>query len=395
MKIKGRQITLQLRLTILTAICIIAVAAILTFLSVNRADVIVSSIAVTPSIKADDTKEMTKNEKEKMEELEKGQTIIGVEATPLQSANILMSQFRSGSIYIMLAVIIAGSGVAFWMTGVALKPVKKLASLIQNINTNHLHTRIEGFSSKDEIGSLADSFNQMMEKLERAFTQQKQFSSNAAHELKTPLAAIRTNIEVLNLSENPDQKEYQETIEVIQRNTERLINLVDGLLRINDEKKMLICESIDTEQMLEEIIELLKYEIKKNDLKIQIDNKLPVLYGSASSFYTVLENLIENAIKYNKKEGIVQIVLKEEAGQTIIQVKDTGEGIKEEDLTHIFEPFYRTDPSRSRKAGGSGLGLALVQNIVEIWHGEILVESKHGEGTCFLVTIPEQRIPPR
>ena len=299
-------------------------------------------------------------------------------------------KFAFSSTWMMFAAMLAGSVLTWFMAGRALKPLKTLAGAIDTIDAHNLSARIENIQTNDEVRHLADNFNHMLDKLEQAFEQQRTFSANAARELKTPLAAIRTNLEVLAMEEEPTPKDYQETLEVIGRNTDRLIGLVSGLLELNDQQNMDLHESISTEVLLTQLLDEQAAAIAEKHLEVCIDNQLTQLYANRQLLTSALGNLLDNAIKYQQEGGKIVLTLCSQSDNAVIKVWDDGPGIASEQLPHIFEPFYRCDRSRSSKISGSGLGLSLVHTIVQRHGGTINVQSAPEDGTTFTITLPGQ-----
>ena len=290
----------------------------------------------------------------------------------------------------MLMVIVLGIILTWYMAGRALKPVQDLKTVVEEINGQNLSTRVAGFQAKDEISQLANSFNEMLDKIEHTVKRQKEFSINVAHELKTPLAAIQTNLEILQMEEEPLLEEYQETMAVVGRNTQRLSDLVDDLLRLNDEQAIRLNEVIDCQQLFTQLEQELAYLFQEKQIIFNVSHNGLCFYGNYNLIYSGLFNLIENGIKYNEEFGRVEVIVEQHDNDMVIQVADNGIGIPKEALRHIFEPFYRVERSRSRKIGGSGLGLAMVKSIVEKHQGTISVYSQEGQGTTFTIIFPQQ-----
>lgn len=299
-------------------------------------------------------------------------------------------KFAFSSTWMLFATMLAGIFLTWIMAGRALKPVKTLAGAIDTIDAHNLSARIDNIQTHDEIRQLADSFNHMLDKLEQAFEQQRTFSVNAAHELKTPLAAIRTNLEVLALEAEPTSADYQETLEVIGRNTDRLIDLVGDLLELNDQQHIELHECIATQPMLDQLLFEQAAAIEAKHLAVTIDNQLPEIYANRHLLTSALGNLLENAVKYQRPFGKITLSLSQEQDNALITVWDDGPGIAADQLPHIFDPFYRCDPSRCSKINGSGLGLSLVRTIIERHGGQVTVQSDLEHGTCFTIRLPNQ-----
>lgn len=290
--------------------------------------------------------------------------------------------------YMMMAVILLlGILLTYLLLGHTLKPVKALSREIRAIDENNLDQRLENKYSSAEIKDLANSFNTMMNRISEAFAAQKRFASAAAHELKTPLACMRSNIEVLQMEENPSAGEYAEVINITKRNTDRMIALVDQLLEMTSKDTAAPPEQIELAPAAAEVIAALAPLAEKERISLSCSGS-----GCASVNGVLLSralyNLIENAIKYNRPDGKIDIRIREEDGRVCIAVADTGIGLSEGDKEKIFEPFYRADPSRSRAAGGAGLGLALVKEIALASGGEIHVSDNMPCGSVFTLSLP-------
>lgn len=261
---------------------------------------------------------------------------------------------------------------------------------LMRISGNDLSHRVEIRDRQDEIGRLARSFNLMMDKVSASFERQKRFSASAAHELKTPLATIAVNLDVLALEEAPPAARLEKVLKVIRTNNERMIRLVDDLFRLTSENGSIVNEEVSLEELLAESAEELSRPIQEKHLTVSIGSMPGLkLTGSRVMLSRAVGNLFENAVKYNRDYGTISISARKEAGKIIMRMADTGIGIPKEEISRIFEPFYRVDKSRSRAMGGSGLGLPLVKDILEKHGGNITVKSTPGESTVFILEFPE------
>jgi signal transduction histidine kinase len=300
------------------------------------------------------------------------------------------SDFIHASIIYMLIMIILGTGAAYFIAGKALKPVANLSKNIENIDENKLFQPLEGFDTNDEVARLAMSFNHMITKLEKSFNQQKQFAANAAHELKTPLAGIIANIEVLQLDENPTVEEYKEVIDDTLANAQRLSDLVYDLLKMNSTLNIDHCESFDAKELFDDIARSLSESSKAKNVRIENNIADVSLFGEKALLQRAFFNLVQNAVKYNKLNGKVEISAYQNDDSVTVNIRDTGIGIPEKELDNIFDPFYRVDISRSRETGGSGLGLSIVKSIIEKHRGKISVESEIRNFTKITVVLPPE-----
>ena len=299
------------------------------------------------------------------------------------------TQFNLWGMAALFLVLILGTGATWLMAGHVLKPLKELSSAIEEIGGNDLSNRVEIQGRQDEIGRLARSFNHMMDKVSASFERQKRFSASAAHELKTPLATILVNLEVLELDGKTSPDRMEKVLTIVKANTERMIRLVEDLMRLTSDKDHEMEEEVELSEVFTITLDELSPLIRKKDLTVSIENTPDIsLTGSRVMLYRVMSNLLENAAKYNREHGSISIVTGRDDNGVTVKIEDTGIGIPEEALPHIFEPFYRVDQSRSRAVGGAGLGLPLVKDIVEKHGGEVTVKSAAGEGTTFILRFP-------
>jgi signal transduction histidine kinase len=223
----------------------------------------------------------------------------------------------------------------------------------------------------------------MLERLSTSFAVQKNFASNAAHELRTPLATIKAGIQVLELDEEPTSMDYKEAIEIAKESNERLIQIVDNLLLLTKENKDGFEAQVPIEGLLTEVQRELLPLSEKSGVTLAVRNAKGVLKGNKTLLYRAFYNLVENGMKYCQSGSVIVIESNEDDKKVRITVSDNGPGIPPESISHIFEAFYRVDKSRSRAIGGSGLGLSIVKGIVEKHRGTIGVESTLGKGTLF------------
>lgn len=377
-----KKLSLRMRLTLLSALVMASVAVILTSMFLFGADrIFVRDLEQKMTFQPQDIiitsvkKEGLPNENMDLQEV----------TVSLKKAG---AQFNLWGMAALFLVLILGTGATWLMAGHVLKPLKELSSAIDEIGGNDLSNRVEIQGRQDEIGRLARSFNHMMDKVSASFERQKRFSASAAHELKTPLATILVNLEVLELDGKTSPDRMEKVLTIVKSNTERMIRLVEDLMRLTSDKTYEM-EKVE----LSEVFAITLYElsplIRKKDLTVSIENTPDIsLTGSRVMLYRVMSNLLENAAKYNREHGSISIVMDREDNGVTVKIADTGIGIPEEELPHIFEPFYRVDQSRSRAVGGAGLGLPLVKDIVEKHGGEVTVKSAAGEGTTFILRFP-------
>jgi len=327
--------------------------------------------------------------------------VISSETNPSQEAEDLQeitltiraagNRFNAWGIAALFLVIVLGTGAAWFMSGSALKPLEELSGTIEEIGGNDLSRRVDAQIGKrqDEIGHLARSFNRMMDKVSASFERQKRFSASAAHELKTPLATILVNLEVLELEEEMDMARVKKALSVVRANTQRMIRLTDDLFRLTSARESEMGEEVPLGEAFAIAVDELAPLLRQKNLTVSVQDMGELrVSGNRVMLYRAMSNLLENAAKYNRDGGAIAVTAEALDDEIRVVVSDTGIGIPKGDLPHIFEPFYRVDRSRSRAAGGAGLGLPLVRDIVEKHGGAIEIESEPGEGTRVVVRFP-------
>jgi len=310
--------------------------------------------------------------------LQSGWHIRGQDA--LMELSQTQRDFQTHSILIAVLAVLFGTFAAYVISGQALKPIKVLAGRIEDVDANNLNQAIEPPKTIDEISRLTHSFNNMLEKLNRSFETQKLFAQNAAHELKTPLASMRANIEVLELDAKPSEDEYKEVIGLVKDNTERLIGLVEGLLSLTSMSDEDAWQSFSGRELFEEILDELRDDIAEQSLEVSITDDCRIK-GDRALLTRAFSNLVHNAVRYNVNGGTVKIHLLADS----ITIADSGAGIPAEHLAHIFEPFYCVDQSRSKDLGGHGLGMAIAKSIFDKHHMELQISSDPDQGTTIIV----------
>ncbi|MDR1548737.1 MAG: HAMP domain-containing histidine kinase [Hungatella sp.] len=296
--------------------------------------------------------------------------------------------FSFQSITVLIVIIIFGLGVTYWIMGRALRPLTVLSETIHDINEHNLSKSIEETTAKDEVGSITASFNGMLDRLKNSFEQQKRFSASAAHELKTPLATMKTTLQVLQLDDLPSTDDYKDTILVMEQNVDRMICIVSDLLLLSSQEKTELDDEISLRTLLCEVAEELKEAIQSKNLCCILPPNDCLITGNRMLLRSAFYNLFENAVKYNKDGGTVEAKLQNTPdGKISVLICDTGIGMTEEDAARAFEPFFRADRSRLQQIPGNGLGMSIIQAIIERHGGEILLESKINIGTKVTVVL--------
>ncbi len=284
-------------------------------------------------------------------------------------------RFNISSIVSMLIVTAFGMLFAYLLADKSLKPVKELNDAAMHITEKNLELRLPECEAKDEISSLTNAFNSMLDRLNGAFENQKLFSSNAAHELKTPVAVIKAGIQALEIDENSDIEDYREVFTIIRRNVNRLADIVDELLMLTNKNCSFSCSEVSVNTMLMEIADDLKPKYSDKDIRIEykFDGEFFVRCPETLAC-RLFSNLIENAFKYNKsKGGYIKISVEDTDEGCAVKIIDSGIGIPASELDNIWEAFYCVDSSRSKKLGGVGLGLSLVKEIADCFKWDISV----------------------
>jgi len=296
-------------------------------------------------------------------------------------------EFWIKSLAITLIITLTVSFLMYLIVGYALYPLRELTAQIEDIQAKNLKEPILSKSNSTEIERLTLAFNRLLLRLEETFATQRQFSANAAHELRTPLAVMSTKFEVFEKNKNPDEADYKEAINMARNQTDRLSHVIDILLEMTELQSAPKSDSISLSEISEEVIcDLVAVADKKNISLIQEDGEAR-LTGSDTLVYRAVYNLIENAIKYNKEDGKVSVAITEDENFAKVIITDTGSGIAKEDWDKIFEPFFRIDKSRSRSMGGAGLGLALVKEIAVRHGGDVKVIESSNKGSSIELSL--------
>lgn len=294
----------------------------------------------------------------------------------------------SDALVILVFVIIAGSCAAYLLAGHYTKPIKQLSSHMRELAPDSLSRPIEVESGGEEIQELVKSFNQMTGQLSEAFAMQSRFSVSAAHELRTPLAVLRTRLDVFKKKER-EQKEYDELVQTMETYVDRLSSLISNLLELTETGELPEVEDISLDSVIKTVVKDLEPVAYEHEVKIHTDIEPLTVRGNGSLLYRALYNLVENAIRYNEKEGSITIDLKNQDTAGMVKIADTGVGIAPEARELIFEPFYRVNKSRSREFGGAGIGLSLVKAILKRHGAFIAVDANEPQGSVFTITFPK------
>ena len=297
------------------------------------------------------------------------------------------ASFITTNWYITAAVMVLGGVLAYFVSGHALKPLHSFAAQVEKVEPNNLTDMKITEEVLPEFRQFSRSFNQMLDRLDEGFTAQRQFTGNAAHELRTPLALMQAQLELFS-AENPDMlPETAKFLTLLREQTERLTQMTKTLLEMSNLQQVARNEQIQLIPMIEEIFTDLAPLAEKRSITLEAEGD-GSLTGSDTLIYRLLFNLTENAVKYNRPGGSVRVELAQRQEKCIIRVSDTGCGIPEEYQQSIFQPFFRVDKSRSREYGGVGLGLSLVWEIAALHGGSVWVEESSDKGTTIAVELP-------
>ena len=313
--------------------------------------------------------------------------------TPDEDLTIVVNgaqgRFRMTNWYITAAVTLLSGVLAYFVSGRALKPLHSFVSQVEKVQLNNLADMRINENVLPEFRQLSYSFNQMLERLDNAFAAQRQFTGNAAHELRTPLALMQAQLELFS-AEHPDMlPETAKFLALLREQTERLTQMTKTLLEMSNLQQVARNEQIQLAPMVEEVFTDLALLAEKRNITLEMEGD-GFLIGSDALIYRLLFNLTENAVKYNRSGGSVKVSVTQEPEKILIRVSDTGCGVPEEYQQSIFQPFFRVDKSRSREYGGVGLGLSLVWEIANLHGGCVRVEESSKKGTTIAVELPVQ-----
>mgnify|MGYP002561151663 FL=1 len=298
-------------------------------------------------------------------------------------------RFRTTNWYITAAVTLLSGILAYFVSGRALKPLRSFASQVELVQMTNLADMKIDEDVLPEFKQLSRSFNQMLERLNTAFSAQRQFTGNAAHELRTPLALMQAQLELFS-AEHPDVRpETAEFLTLLREQTERLIQMTRTLLEMSNLRQVARNERIQLAPMIEEIFTDLAPLSDKRGVTLTAEGN-GIMTGSDALIYRLIFNLTENAVKYNRQGGSVRVSVTQKPEKLLLRVSDTGCGIPKEYQCSIFQPFFRVDKSRSREYGGAGLGLSLVWEIADLHGGSVWVEESSDKGTTIAVELPIQ-----
>lgn len=300
------------------------------------------------------------------------------------------ADYKRNSLIITVLLALLGGVVTYFISGHALRPIREFSDKIEEVQAQNLSdSRIEENNVK-ELNQLGISYNKMLERLSEAFEIQRQFTANAAHELRTPLALMQVQLDLYNSASHPgNDADTLQTIKMVTEQNDKLNRMVKTLLDMSELQTVGRDDKIILDAIVEEVLADLEPLAVEKNIKLIGKCEDATMIGSDILIYRLVYNLVENAIKYNHPLGQVTVTAYQRNKRVYLSVEDTGSGIPKELRERVFEPFFRVDKSRSRELGGVGLGLALVREIVRVHDGSICVKSGKTGGTIFEVTFAQ------
>ena len=373
-----KKLSLQWRITLMTALLICSTCMAMNWLIGCSGRHYMDSIGANLSTAIDPSEEAVEYFDPSREGLDPNLTIVIYGA---------QTSFTATNWYITAAVTLLGGILAYFVSGRALRPLRTFVAQVEKVQPNNLADMKITEEVLPEFRQFSDSFNQMLERLDEGFTAQRQFTGNAAHELRTPLALMQAQVELFS-AEHPDVlPETADFLRLLREQTERMTQMTRTLLEMCGLQAVPCTDHIELGPMIDEIFADLAPLAEKNNITLERDGD-GVMTGSDTLIYRLLFNLTENAIKYNRPGGSVRLSVTPESEKLLIRVADTGRGIPEHFQRSVFQPFFRVDKSRSREYGGVGLGLSLVWEIVKLHGGTVCVENSSEAGTTVAVSLP-------
>ena len=300
------------------------------------------------------------------------------------------ADYKRNSLIITVLLALLGGVVTYFISGHALRPIREFSDKIEKVQAQNLSdSRIEENNVK-ELNQLGISYNKMLERLSEAFEIQRQFTANAAHELRTPLALMQVQLDLYNSASHPgNDADTLQTIKMVTEQNDKLNRMVKTLLDMSELQTVGRDDKIILDAIVEEVLADLEPLAVEKNIKLIGKCEDATMIGSDILIYRLVYNLVENAIKYNHPLGQVTVTAYQRNKHVYLSVEDTGSGIPKELRERVFEPFFRVDKSRSRELGGVGLGLALVHEIVRVHDGSICIKSGKTGGTIFEVTFAQ------
>ena len=309
------------------------------------------------------------------------------------SLSPMLAEMRQLAVWLVIigsVIVVVGLGIGWWLAASALRPIEAISRTAEEIAGGDLSKRIDSSETESELGQLAVVLNSTFARLDAAFEQQRQFTSDAAHELRTPVSVLLTQTQS-TLTKERTAAEYRETLEACQRAAQRMRRLIESLLelaRIDAGQESMKRIRFDLANTTRESIEMIRPLAEERRITIRAELFAAGCHGDSDRIAQVLMNLLTNAVHHNKDGGEIRVTTKPVNGSAVLIISDNGPGIAPEQLPHVFKRFYRADAARTSSQGRSGLGLAISAAIVHAHGGSIEAESKVGEGSSFIVRLP-------
>ena len=381
-----KKMSLQWRLTCITTLCIAIICGCLTMFVYKNGVYYIDSLQKAVNAQGDDSVDNSGNDSEEIyisipeDKWDEFSNDFSVQVYNNKE------DYRKNSLIISALLAILGGVATYFISGHALKPLREFSDKIEEVQVQNLaDSRIEESKIK-ELNQLSVSYNKMLERLQDAFEVQRQFTANAAHELRTPLSLMQVQLDLYHSTQHPgSDADTLQMIKMVTEQNDRLSKMVKTLLDMSELQTVGRDEQIIMDDLVDEVLEDLEPLAQEKNIKLIGKCKDITMVGSDILIYRLVYNLVENAIKYNHSGGQVTVIAYKEQKHIYLSVADTGSGIPKELRERVFEPFFRVDKSRSRKLGGVGLGLALVHEIVRVHDGSITVKSNPSGGTILEV----------
>lgn len=371
-----KRLSLRLRVTLVCGVLLTICCLLLTISHNHYADQMANAIAAIP--------------------LQPSMVVGGEESAAMEVLTLAeptrpaRQAFRTQSLLAMAVIVAAGCLMVYWLTGKALSPLRQLDEQIRGRTAAELDQPLPVPSSGDEVAGLTVSFNQMSQNLSEAFARQKRFSQCAAHELRTPLAVLKTRMALFRKKGLCSTPETEALLTVLEEQTQRLSELVSDLMALSNMDGLECRETVDVPRLLADVVGNFRETARQQTVTICLQAEPGTVPGNRTLLERAVFNLVENAVKYNRPGGTVTIRTTWEPDAVRVEVADEGVGIPPDLREQIFEPFFRVDKSRSRQLGGAGLGLSLVRSIAELHHGRVWVEPGRAAGSCFILQLPSR-----
>lgn len=377
-----KNMSLQWRLTCITTLCIAIICGCLTMFIYKNGVNYIDSLQEAVESKGDDKENETDEiyisiPDDKWDEF--------ASEFSVQVYNN-KADYKRNSLIISTLLALLGGVAVYFISGHALRPIREFSDKIEEVQAQNLSdSQIEENNVK-ELNQLSISYNKMLERLSDAFEIQRQFTANAAHELRTPLALMQVQLELYNSTKHPgNDADTLQTIKMVTEQNDKLSRMVKTLLDMSELQTVGRDDKIMVDAIVEEVLADLEPLAQEKNIKLIEKCEKIIMTGSDILIYRLVYNLVENAIKYNHPGGQVTVISYQNEKHIYLSVEDTGNGIPEELRERVFDPFFRVDKSRSRELGGVGLGLALVHEIVRVHDGNIAIKSNPAGGTIFEV----------